>query len=52
MMHLIRKLLKLLNLPESQNFTEIRKIVFSVKLPRGLEIVLHVTQDKKMCLFV
>ena len=42
MTHLIRKTLQLLNLTGNEIFMKIRKMAFSVNLPRGFEIVLKI----------
>ena len=48
MMHVIRKTLKRLNLTGNEIFMKIRKIAFSIKLPR----VCKLTQGKKMSLLL
>ena len=47
MTHLIRKTLKLLNSTGNETFMKTRKIAFSVKLARSLEIVLKINSGQK-----
>ena len=48
----IRKTLKLLNLTRNEIFMKIRKTAFSVKLPRGLKIVLKINSEQKDVPFI
>ena len=50
--HIIRKTLTLLNLTGNEIFMKIRKIAFSVKLPRGLEIALEINSGQKDVPFI
>ena len=51
-MHLIRKTLKGLNSTGNEIFMKIWKIAFSVKLARGLEIVLKINSGQKDVPFI
>ena len=52
MTHLIRNILKLWNLTRNEIFMNIRKTAFSVKLPKGLEIVLKINSEQKDVHFI